>query len=121
MKSNEGSQDIINFLTENVTDLEVVLIINPEGNLLKNYVSKKLEKNYKSSWLQFFSMMISLRFPMSGFNKQLKGLKLTLNVFQDKSVIVKLLKNGNFLAVIIPWKTNSVVNALNIMSDENFQ
>ena len=106
------------YLSENIPDLEVVSIINLDGNVEYKKVSVEYEEQYDEKWLNYFSMMISMRFSISGFNKQLDGLKMTVNVFKDKAVIVKLLESGFILSIIIPWKTNSVINAMGIMYNE---
>ena len=107
-----------NLLSKNIPDLEAVLLIDRDGNLVHKMIPTKFEKNYDNAWLKFFSMMISIRFPLSGFNKELGGLKMTINIFKEKGVLVKLLGSGHILAVIIPWKTNSVINAISVISDE---
>ncbi len=113
-------RSLTKFLVENIPDLEALFIIDKDGNIVDRKVSPQFEKEHNLSWLMFFASMVSVRFPMSGFHKQLGGLKMTINVFQEKTVIVKMLETDHILAVIIPWKTNSVFNAMNILFDEKF-
>jgi len=117
-KPSDWKESITNFLSKNIPDLEAVLLIDHDGNLVHKMISTKFKKNYDNDWLKLFSMIISIRFPMSGFNKQLGGLKITINVFKEKGVLVKLLDSGHILAIIIPWKTNSVISAISVISDE---
>ena len=117
-QNNNDLQSVENFLSENIPDIEALLITDKKGNIIKHRVSSKYEKDYDASWLKFFSKLISVRFPISDFHKQLSGLKMTVNVFKEKTVIVKMLENDQILIVIIPWKTTSVINALNIMHQD---
>lgn len=87
---------------------------------MEREVFPQFEKEYNLSWLMYFAITVSMRFPISGFNKQLGGLRMTVNVFKEKSVIVKMLETGNILVVIVPWKTDSVFTAMNIMSEEKY-
>jgi len=119
-KPNEGIESLKKFLVENIPDLEAMFIINDDGNIVEKKVSSQFEKVYNLSWLMFFAGIVSARFPMSGFNKQLGGLKMTINVFKEKTVLVKMLETGHILVVIFPLKTNSVFKAMNIMYEEKY-
>ena len=117
MDPQNGSdlQQVENVLFENIPNIEALLITDKKGNIIKHRISSQFEKDYDESWLKKFSKMVSVRFPISDFHKQLGGLKMTVNVFNKKTVIVKMLENNQILLVIIPWKTTSIVNALNIL------
>jgi len=117
-KPNEDFESLKKFLAENIPELEALFIIDGNGNITDKKMSSEFEKEYSISWLLFFAGVVFTRFPMSGFNKQLGGLKMTVNVFEEKTVIVKMLKNNHILAVIVPWKTSSVFNAMNVMYDD---
>ncbi len=117
-QSGDDLQRVENFLFENIPDIEALLITDKKGNIIKHRVSSQFEKDYDESWVKKFSKMVSVRFPISDFHKQFSGLKMTVNVFNEKTVVVKMLENNQILIVIIPWKTTSVVNALDIMHQD---
>jgi len=119
-KPIEDMESLKKFLAENIPDLEAIFIIDEDGNIVERKVSSQFEKEYNLSWIMFFAALVSVRFPLSGFNKQLGGLKMTVNVFKEKTVLVKMLETGHILVVIVPWKTNSVFNAMNIMYEEKY-
>jgi len=117
-QNSNDLQRVENFLFENIPDIEALLITDKKGYIIKHRVSSQFEKDYDESWLKKFSKTVSVRFPISDFHKQFSGLKMTVNVFNEKTVIVKMLENNQILIVIIPWKTTSVVNALNIFHQD---
>jgi len=117
---HEDFESLKKFLAENIPELEALFIIDSNGNVTDKKMSLEFEKGHSISWLLFFAGVVFTRFPMSGFNKQLGGLKMTVNVFEEKTVIVKMLKSNHILVVVVPWKTSSVFNAMNIMYDEKY-
>lgn len=115
MNSTESIKSLKKYLSENIPDLDALFIVNKEGNIVEKEVSSQFKIDHDDSWLAFFGMKVSARFSMSEFHKQLGGLRMTVNVFQEKTVIVKMIEADHFLIVIVPWKTTSVFNAMNIL------
>lgn len=64
-------------------------------------------------------MIVSVRFPLSDFHKQLGGLKMTINVFEDKAIVVKKTEDENIIiVVIVPRNEKSIRDAIFAISDE---
>jgi len=64
-----------------------VIIIGPEGIITESKISENMKNEYHLLWLKFFTFAVSLRFPIAGFNTQLGGLEMTVNLFKEKAEI----------------------------------
>ena len=115
MNSTESIKTLKKYLSENIPDLDALLVVDKGGNIVEKEVSSQFKIDHDDSWLTFFGMKVSARFSMSEFHKQLGGLRMTVNVFKEKAAIVKMLETNHFLIVIVPWKTTSVFNAMNLL------
>ncbi len=106
IKHDETQHQLADFLWEKIPGLEALLIITRDGNVIEHRTVPQYEKIYTISWLKNFGHLISERFTLKDFHKQLGGLDMTVNLFQDRAVLVSLLKTNHILTMIIPRTTN---------------
>ncbi len=106
LKHDEIQHQLADFLWENIPGLEALLIITREGNVIEHRTIPQYEKGYTIPWLKNFGHLISERFSIKDFHKQLGGLDMTVNIFKDKAVLVSLLKTNHILTMIIPRTAN---------------
>ena len=106
IKHDEVQHQLANFLWENIPGLEALLIITRDGNVIEHKTVPGYEKAYPISWLKSFGNLVSVRFPIQDFHKQLGGLDMTVNIFKDKAVLVSLLRTNHILAMITPRTAN---------------
>lgn len=70
----------IDYLCQNITDMNAVLILDDEGKILDKKVTSQFEKKYDNVWLKNIAEKISIRFTTKQFNKEMDGLELTVNI-----------------------------------------
>ncbi len=112
---------MIDSFSKAIPNLDALLIINQNGRIIESRVNQFFEKKYDIDWLKNFAMIVSVRFPLSDFHKQLGGLKITINVFDEKAVIVKKTDNENLVVVIVPRNERSIRDAIFTISDDKDQ
>ena len=110
--------DMANSISKDIPNLDALLIINQNGRIIESRINQFFEKQHDHDWLKNFAMIVSVRFPLSDFHKQLGGLKMTINVFDDKAVVVKKTKNENMVIVIVPRNEKSIRDTIFTISDE---
>jgi hypothetical protein len=93
-----------------------VIILDQEGKIIESKISEDMENDYHLLWLKFFAFIVSLRFPMAGFDTQLGGLEMTVNLFKEKAVIVKMLDRKHIVTIIVPRTPQSITSAINALS-----
>ncbi len=118
MPNHTQINDMIDSFSKNIPNLDALLIINQNGRIIESRINQFFEKQYDLDWLKNFAMIVSVRFPLSDFHKQLGGLKMTINVFEDKAVVVKKTENENIVIVIVPRNEKSIRDAIFTISDE---
>ena len=101
----EKYQQIVSSLQDNIPKTIAIVIIDDEGNLLKNDVSKSFENKIDPTELEYVSKLIGLRFKMVGFDRILHGLEVTINIFKDRCIFVTSL-NMKFTIAIITEKVD---------------
>jgi len=106
IKHDEVQHQLADFVWENIPGLEALLIITREGNVIEHRTVPQYEKIYTVQWLKDFGDLISSRFTLRDFHKQLGGLDMTVNVFKDKAVLVSILKTNHILTMITPRTAN---------------
>jgi hypothetical protein len=121
MSNHTQFHDMIDSFSKAIPNLDALLIINQNGRIIESRVNQFFEKKYDIDWLKNFAMIVSVRFPLSDFHKQLGGLKITINVFDEKAVIVKKTENENLVVVIVPRNERSIRDAIFTISDDKDQ
>jgi hypothetical protein len=117
-KLDQKFYNMLEILSENIPEVEDLIIINQEEEIVENKISENMEKyEYHVLWLKFFSFTISLRFPIAGFNTQLGGLEMTVNLFKEKAVMVKMLDKEYMVIVIVPRTPQNISSAITTLSD----
>jgi len=106
IKHDEVQHQLADFVWENIPGLEALLIITREGNVIEHRTVPQYEKIYTVQWLKDFGDLISSRFTLRDFHKQLGGLDMTVNVFKGKAVLVSILKTNHILIMITPRTAN---------------
>lgn len=103
------------YLWSTIPNLEVLLIINNQGDLLENRVSEECITKHNLPSLQQIAKKVSIRFKIVNFD-ELGGLATTLNIFQEHVMLVRALNSNHTLIFLIPKnadmsKTIQMVNA----------
>ncbi len=106
IKHDEVQHQLADYLWENIPGLEALLIITRSGDVIEHRIVPQYGKTYTISWLKSFGHLVSERFSIKDFHKQLGGLDMTVNIFKDKAVLVSLLKTNHILTMIIPRTAN---------------
>ena len=96
----EEYQQIVKSLQDNIPQTISIMIIDDEGNLLKNYISKDFENRVDPAELEYFAKIIGLRFKIVGFDKILHGLEVTINVFRDNCIFVTSVSSKFIIAIM---------------------
>jgi hypothetical protein len=110
--------DMADSISKSIPNLDALLIINQNGRIIESRTNQFFEKQHDLDWLKNFAMIVSIRFPLSYFHKQLGGLKMTINVFDDKAVIVKKTEGESMIVIIVPRNEKSIRGAIFTISDE---
>lgn len=76
------------------------MILDNEGNLIKNSVSKSFENKIDPTELEFYSKLIGLRYKIVEFHKILNGLEVTINVFKNNCLFVTSLNSSYTIAIL---------------------
>ena len=118
MRNHNQIHELANSFSKNIPNLDALLIINQNGKIIESRVDQLFEKQHDIDWLKNFAMIVSVRFPISDFHKQLGGLKMTINVFENKAVVVKKTENEDLIVVIVPRNERSIRDAIFAISDE---
>lgn len=118
MSDHDQMHEMANSFSKEIPNLDVLLIVNQNGRIIESRVSQLFEKQHDVHWIKKFAMIVSVRFPLSDFHKQLGGLKMTINVFNDKAVVVKKIENEDMIVVIVPRNERSIRDAIFAISDE---
>jgi hypothetical protein len=121
MSNHNQMHEIANSFSKEIPNLDALLIVNPNGRIIESRVNQFFEKQHDIDWLKNFAMIVSVRFPLSDFHKKLGGLKMTINVFNDKAVVVKKTEDENMIIVIVPRNEKSIRDAIFVISDEKDQ
>lgn len=118
MPNHTQINDMIDSFSKNIPNLDALLIINQNGKIIESRVNQFFKKQHDIDWLKKFAMIVSVRFPLSDFHKLLGGLKMTINVFDGKAVVVKKTDDENMIIVIVPRNEKSIRDAIFAISDE---
>jgi len=105
-KHDEVQHQLADFLWENIPNMEALLIITRDGNVIEHRTVPQHEKVFTIEWLKNFGNLISVRFPSGDFHKLLGGLDMTVNIFNDRAVLVSPLRTNHILIMIMPRITN---------------
>ena len=108
---------VANFIWKKIKEVEALLIIEKDGRPIETRVSPQFEHDYECKWLKSLATLVSIRYPISNFHKQLNGLEMTVNIFKEKIVIVKSINTFQLLIVIIP-KFSDLIKAISVLSNE---
>jgi hypothetical protein len=103
-------KDFVNYFWKNISDLSSILIINNEGVILEEKSSDDFTKQYDKTWLKNIAKKISVRFTTLDFHKEMGGLQLTVNVFNEHAIVVRSLKPDLIMIMIVSSKDNSLPN-----------
>ncbi len=106
IKHDEVQHQLADYLWENISGLEALLIITRDGNVIEHRTVLQYEKVYNIEWLKHLGNLISVRFQTGDFRSQLGGLDMTVNIFKEKAVLVSMLRTNHILTMIIPRNTN---------------
>ncbi len=120
MKSENHQNNITNFesfvssLLGKSPQIIAVLVIDKDGILVKKIISKSLESEFGSFELDYIAKLIGLRYRIVEFHKILHGLKMTINVINERFIFVTGLADGTIIAMIT--KNENIEKTCEIMS-----
>ena len=100
-------ESLVDFVWSKIPELEASLIIN-KGNVIEYKTSKKLESSNSMKWIKSISKKISDRFGIHDFDKELGGLKMTINVFAGHLLITRPIRKNSYLLTLIMPLTDNV-------------
>lgn len=118
MSNHNQIHEMANSFSKDIPNLDALFIINQNGKIIESRTNQLFEKQHDNSWIKKFAMIVSVRFPLSDFHKELGGLKMTINVFDEKAVVVKKTEGENMIVVIVPRNEKSIRGAIFTISDE---
>jgi hypothetical protein len=118
MSNHNQIHEMANSFSKDIPNLDALLIINQNGRIIESRINQLFEKQHDTDWIKNFAMIVSVRFPLSDFHKLLGGLKMTINVFDNKAVVVKKTENENMIVVIVPRNEKSIRDTIFTISDE---
>ena len=99
--------------TGNVTSC-AVMIIEKKGDILEYVVTDPTKTLVALSDLVEISALISLRYGIVGYDKILRGLKMTIDVFKDHITVSTAIQE-NILVVVVPSTVN--MNMVQVIQD----
>lgn len=120
MKSENHQNNITNFesfvssMLEKNSQIIAVMVIDKDGKLIKKIISKSLESEFGPFELEYIAKLIGLRYRIVEFHKILNGLKMTINVFNERFIFVTGLADGTIIAMIT--KNENIEKTCEIMS-----
>lgn len=118
MSNHNQIHEMANSFSKDIPNLDALFIINQNGKIIESRTNQLFEKQHDNSWIKKFAMIVSVRFPLSDFHKELGSLKMTINVFDEKAVVVKKTEGENMIVVIVPRNEKSIRGAIFTISDE---
>lgn len=101
---------LVDTIEKKIPDLYFMILIDKGGNLLSYFISEKCSGECNLSKLKDIAKLISIRFPIGGFDKLAGGLDLTINVFKERSVMVREIFQDNFMAIAIPRNIDNLAD-----------
>ena len=99
--------------TGNITSC-AVMIIEKKGDILEYVVTDPSKTLVALSDLVEISALISLRYGIVGYDKILRGLKMTIDVFKDHITVSTAIQE-NILVVVVPSAAN--MNMVQVIQD----
>ncbi len=106
MKSENHQNNITNFesfvssLLKKSPQRIAVMVIDKDGKLIKKFIPKSLESEFGSFELEYIAKLIGLRYRIVEFHKIMHGLKMTINIFNERFIFVTGLADGTIIAAI---------------------
>ena len=99
--------------TGNVTSC-AAMIIEKKGDILEYVVTDPTKTLVALSDLVEISALISLRYGIVGYDKILRGLKMTIDIFKDHITVSTAIQE-NILVVVVPSTVN--MNMVQVIQD----
>ena len=108
-----SDSDLVNSVLKSIPEIYFIVIIDKGGNLLSYFVSEQCSNECDLKHLKEVSKLISIRFNTGDFSKIAGGLDATINVFNEKFMLVRSIFEDEFLIVSIPRKGDNIQDAMN--------
>lgn len=112
---------IATYLWNKIPGINAILTIEKDGRPIESRISVEFEQEYETNWLKSLATLVSIRYPIADFHKQLSGLEMTVNIFKEKIVIVRQLDISILLIGIISKQTdlNMVIDCFSLEKNWN--
>ena len=98
--NNSEDESVVKFLLEKIPEIDVTMIIDREGNLIKHTISKSFESEVDPHEIEYIAKLIGLRYRVADFHKIRGGLEMTINVFKDNCIIVTSRSDNSIIAIM---------------------
>lgn len=100
---NYSEKPLVNYLWRHIPDLESIIIIDKDGEIIHQKMSQKFKEKFDFDRLKHITRKISFRFSINGFDKELGGLAMTINLFKnDMFMLVRSLNQMHLLVLLMP-------------------
>jgi len=108
---------LVDTIERTIPDLYAFMVIDKGGNLLSYLISEQCAGECGLSHLKEIGKLMSIRYDIGGFSKLLGGLDVTINVFKERTVMVRKIFQDNILAIVMPRNTHNLEDRLNAVLD----
>ena len=97
-------------IEKNIPDLYFMILIDKGGSLLSYFVSEGCSGECTLPKLKEIAKLVSIRFPIGGFDKLAGGLDLTINLFKERFVMTRKIFQDNLMVIAMPRNIDNLVD-----------
>ena len=110
-------------IKQSIPELFAMIVTDKTGQLLSYFVSDECTQHCNLSKLKEIAKAVSIRFNIGNFANLAGRLETTINVFEERIMLVREIFQENLLIVIFPKNIEDLsgkLNAFNSLADSQF-
>jgi len=108
---------LVDSIEKKIPDLYFMILIDKGGSLLSYFVSEGCSGECNLSKLKEIAKLVSIRFPIGGFDKLAGGLDLTINLFKERLVMTREIFQDNLMVIAMARNTDNLVDRTKAVLD----